>query len=177
MKRLLALSIVAVIGLLLWSQMRPVTAPPPSPAMPSTPGPEPSPATPSPSVPSVHPMTADLGPAPGRDPHAEPQQVLVLLDAWRRVTGRFPVAEDNAGLMRQLTTRSGNRPPLIPPDHPRLNARGELLDPWDTPYFFHHVAAQHLDVRSAGPDRIFYTDDDIVASPSRPPPATGPITP
>jgi hypothetical protein len=176
MKRLLALTVLLVVGLLGWLRFRTEIHTPP-PAAPTAPNPQQPAAHATLPPPTVHPLTADLGPAPDRDPNGEPQQVLAMLDAWRRATGRFPVAEDNAGLMRQLTSRTGNRPPLIQPDHPRLNTRGELLDPWDTPYFFHHIAAQHLEVRSAGPDRTFYTDDDIVAAPPRPQSASGPPTP
>ncbi len=176
MKYLLALVVLLAAGLLFWSRFD-AALDSPRPSIPTAPQPVEFLSAPLPPPLETHPFSADLGPAPDLDPHDEPRRVFVMLDAWRRATGRFPVAEDNAGLMRQLTARSGNRPPLLPPDHPRLNARGELLDPWDTPYFFHHIAAQHLEVRSAGPDRTFYTDDDIVAAPARPQTATGPTLP
>jgi hypothetical protein len=44
----------------------------------------------------------------------------------------------------------------------RLNDQGELLDPWGTPYFFHQLSGSQTEVRSAGPDRILYTLDDLV---------------
>jgi hypothetical protein len=44
----------------------------------------------------------------------------------------------------------------------RLNGDGELVDPWGTPYFFHQISGSDTEVRSAGPDRVMYTSDDIV---------------
>ena len=44
----------------------------------------------------------------------------------------------------------------------RLDADGELVDPWGTPYFFHQISGDDTEVRSAGPDRVMYTSDDIV---------------
>jgi len=44
----------------------------------------------------------------------------------------------------------------------RLNANGELVDPWGTPYFFHQLSANEMEIHSAGPDRIIWTADDLV---------------
>jgi hypothetical protein len=44
----------------------------------------------------------------------------------------------------------------------RLDSSGELIDPWGTPYFFHQISGSDTEVRSAGPDKIMYTADDIV---------------
>jgi len=43
-----------------------------------------------------------------------------------------------------------------------MNARGELIDPWGTPYFFHQLSGTEMEIRSAGPDRIMWTADDLV---------------
>lgn len=45
----------------------------------------------------------------------------------------------------------------------RLNAHGELVDPWDTPLFFHQLSATDMEVRSAGPDKKMWTADDVVS--------------
>jgi hypothetical protein len=44
----------------------------------------------------------------------------------------------------------------------RLNANGELLDPWGTPYFFHQLSGTQMEIRSAGPDKRLWTEDDVV---------------
>ena len=47
-------------------------------------------------------------------------------------------------------------------DGNRVNATGELVDPWGTPYFFHQLSATEMEIRSAGPDRTMYTADDLL---------------
>lgn len=44
----------------------------------------------------------------------------------------------------------------------RINAAGELVDPWGTPYFFHQISGTDMEIHSAGPDRIMWTADDLV---------------
>jgi hypothetical protein len=44
----------------------------------------------------------------------------------------------------------------------RLDGNGDLVDPWGTPYFFHQISGSDTEVRSAGPDKVMYTADDIV---------------
>jgi hypothetical protein len=45
----------------------------------------------------------------------------------------------------------------------QIDADGALIDSWNTPYFFHQLSATQTEVRSAGPDRLMWTSDDIVA--------------
>lgn len=47
-------------------------------------------------------------------------------------------------------------------DGNRVNSQGELVDVWGTPYFFHQLSGTETEIRSAGPDRIMYTADDLV---------------
>jgi hypothetical protein len=45
----------------------------------------------------------------------------------------------------------------------RINANGELVDGWGTPYFFHALSGTEMEIRSAGPDKKMYTaDDDVI---------------
>lgn len=44
----------------------------------------------------------------------------------------------------------------------RLNARGELVDPWGTPFFFHQLSGTETEIRSAGPDKQMWTADDLL---------------
>jgi hypothetical protein len=43
-----------------------------------------------------------------------------------------------------------------------LSPDGEMIDSWGTPYFFHQVSGTVMEVRSAGPDKIMWTSDDLV---------------
>jgi hypothetical protein len=45
----------------------------------------------------------------------------------------------------------------------RINGEGELVDAWGTPYFFHQISGAEMEVHSAGPDKIMWTADDLVA--------------
>ena len=47
-------------------------------------------------------------------------------------------------------------------DGNRVNTKGELVDAWGTPYFFHQISGHEMEIRSAGPDRIMYTADDLL---------------
>ena len=47
-------------------------------------------------------------------------------------------------------------------DGNRVNSQGELVDVWGTPYFFHQISGTEMEIRSAGPDHVMYTGDDLV---------------
>lgn len=109
------------------------------------------------------PPLADALGAPDTPPDREPAIVLDVLAAYRRSCGGFPVGEDNRQIVRALLGTNSARLPFLPTDHPRLNPNGELLDAWGTPFFFHLLARDRIEVRSAGPDREFYSADDLTA--------------
>jgi hypothetical protein len=44
----------------------------------------------------------------------------------------------------------------------RINSQGELIDPWGTPYFFHQLSGTEMEIHSAGPDKVMWTQDDLV---------------
>jgi len=50
----------------------------------------------------------------------------------------------------------------IPDNHRFLNEKGEILDRWLSPIFFHKQSGFSFQLRSAGEDRTLWTDDDIV---------------
>ena len=154
--RLVFIVVAVVAGYIIFHRLKPNVEPPTIPVQQPTTNTTSSSANPPP-----HPLSTALG-ASQTSLQQEPAIVLDLLNAWRRSTGRYPVAEDNAALIRQLTQSSGNRPPLLNPNHPRINPDGVLVDGWGTPYFFHHISANYMEVRSAGPDRLLYSEDDLV---------------
>lgn len=51
---------------------------------------------------------------------------------------------------------------LTPESGLRVNERGELVDAWGTPFFFHQLSGQQMEIHSAGPDRIIWTSDDLI---------------
>ncbi len=136
--------------------------------------------TPGPAgVPSVSPASAPIragtAPAiarstladglnsPGQDIFADLRQINDLLAAFR---SNFPrdgnPSGSNAEITAALAGRNKLQLALLPPDHPAINRDGELCDRWGTPLFLHPESGTRMDLRSAGPDRKLWTDDDIV---------------
>jgi hypothetical protein len=72
----------------------------------------------------------------------------------------IPLA-DNRDFTSFLSGKNNHRVAWIRPDHPRVNAEGELTDRWGTPLFFHQESSAETSLRSAGPDRKMWTNDDL----------------
>jgi hypothetical protein len=45
----------------------------------------------------------------------------------------------------------------------RVNGQGQLIDNWGTPFFFHSLSRNEMEIRSAGPDRRMWTTDDLAS--------------
>ncbi len=43
-----------------------------------------------------------------------------------------------------------------------INELGELVDRWGTPIFFHVIDQKSIGIRSAGPDKIMWNEDDFI---------------
>lgn len=100
----------------------------------------------------------------------------VLLDFHRRANGgRLPTGGENAEIVEQLSGRNEKRLAVLPPGLKAVDTEGRLLDRWNTPYFFHAVSAEHLEVRSAGPDRKLWTEDDVSTEPAQPEPESATV--
>ena len=99
---------------------------------------------------------------PETEGRAEVEAVTFMLRDFRTALGENPVGT-NAEIMKALTGANAKRARLGPPEGQGLNESGELIDRWGTPYFFHQLSKDNMEVRSAGPDRTLYTSDDIVA--------------
>jgi hypothetical protein len=68
----------------------------------------------------------------------------------------------NAEITAALLGDNAKQLKLEIPAGSAVNAAGELCDPWGTPWFFHQLSGTKMEVRSAGPDRELYSDDDFV---------------
>ena len=97
----------------------------------------------------------------------EPEVLLGFFQILRERHGAFPEGEDNAQFMRALAGNNKSGLVVFPVGHRRLDANGALLDAWGTPFAFHPVSRQYLEIRSAGADREMFTADDLVV-PKRP---------
>jgi hypothetical protein len=72
-----------------------------------------------------------------------------------------PPLGTNDEITRALMDRDALGESAIPASHPAV-VSGQLVDRWGSPWFFHQLAADLIEVRSAGPDRKLFTADDVV---------------
>lgn len=92
---------------------------------------------------------------------ADIEMVQMMFRDYRTRMGENPVGS-NAEIMKAVM---GNNPVgarLGPPEGQKLNERGELVDQWGNAYFFHQMSKDKMEIRSAGPDGVMWTPDDIV---------------
>lgn len=100
----------------------------------------------------------------GSTPEKDLQQVKDLVDAFVRsvkIPGALPTGS-NRELVAALAGENAHRIRFLDPAGRFLNPDGELVDRWQVPVFFHFVEADDVGVRSAGPDRVMWTADDVL---------------
>ncbi len=159
------LSLAFILALLGWMFVNLHSVPPRTEAVspPASQAVEPKPAPPLP---------AEALLAGYADPATPPIEDLKKLH--RVVTGYFSVVKDssknpiggNADLAAALRGENPNQEIFVPAVHPVFSADGLLLDRWNTPLIVHPDAWRELELRSAGPDKIPYTADDLILLPN-----------
>jgi hypothetical protein len=125
-------------------------------------------APPSATVPSTpaKPLPYIVGSAEAPPTNIEPQ---IVLENMRRAIINYgsafsgnPVG-NNSEIAAALNGENPKQIKFIDPEKGlRINGKGELVDSWGTPFFFHQLSAADTEVRSAGPDKIMWTADDLV---------------
>lgn len=129
-------------------------APPPSiavaaqpPALPPVTDDDDTPAQPAPPPPLPANLAADL------------ENVSLVFRDYRTVLGENPIGT-NAEITRALLGHNLKQVKMDIPAGSSINANGEMVDRWGTPYFFHQVSGKVMEIRSAGPDKQMWTRDD-----------------
>lgn len=101
------------------------------------------------------------------DPNLPPENDLTLMSRLMensllllKAAANRPLSanEDWADLLRG---KNGAREELLPAQHVALNDKGQLIDRWQTPLFFHALGGGRYEIRSAGPDKTMWSDDDL----------------
>jgi hypothetical protein len=173
--------IIAVVGMAVWWTKTTIKTPPTSvaPAQPttlSTPipadsGPKAS-KVPAPSTAVAQPKSApeeETPPAPlplQTMPYeraryiGDLEKVMLMLRDYRTLMKENPVGS-NAEITKALMGGNPKHAQLGPTNGEGVNDKGELVDRWGTPYFFHQMSATVMEIRSAGPDKVLWTTDDI----------------
>ncbi|MEM7146444.1 MAG: hypothetical protein AAF591_15015 [Verrucomicrobiota bacterium] len=99
--------------------------------------------------------------APNTEPEEDVSRLNDIVTFYRTLLKQNPEAGDNQSIVAALTGENEKNIVVFPPDHPALNGNGQLLDRWQTPYFFHALSGNEMEIFSAGPDQIMGTNDDI----------------
>lgn len=130
---------------------------------------EPERPTPAPDQPKRE-LDLSAGSPLARNLNAPSGNVQQDLELLYRIMHQFRAAvrgnvQKVWGTNQELTgLLTGENPTIlafIPRGHPAVSAGGELIDRWGTPYFFHKDSSDRTVIRSAGPDRTMWTNDDV----------------
>ena len=83
----------------------------------------------------------------------------VFLLIKTRDTADYSTNEDLALFLKGANP---HRTVFLNEDSPALNKEGQLIDRWDSPIIVHLISRKLLEIRSAGPDKKSYTEDDFL---------------
>lgn len=112
------------------------------------------------SSPSNITPTANV-PPPDSEALIEVDKVSLMIRDYRTVAGENPVGT-NAEIMAAVMGGNPKGATFGPPEGVALNQKGELIDRWGSPYFFHQLSRDRMEIRSAGVDKVLWTADDPV---------------
>jgi hypothetical protein len=116
-------------------------------------------------IPEERSRLADNLNSPATDVHSDLRIVNAIFVAYRGALHQENPVGENVEITRALTGHNKLGFAFIPPDCPALNAKGELCDRWGSPYFFHQLSGERMEIRSAGQDKRLWTADDEVLTP------------
>ena len=77
----------------------------------------------------------------------------------------------NKDLVHFLHGSNSHRLPFLAKNAKALSGTGQIVDRWDSPLILHPISRKLLELRSAGPDKIPHTDDDLLWPDREKPPA------
>jgi hypothetical protein len=92
----------------------------------------------------------------------EVDKVSLMIRDYRTLAKENPVGT-NAEIMSAIMGGNAKGATLGPPEGMSLNEQGELIDRWGMPYFFHQLSRDEMEIRSAGADKVMWTEDDAIA--------------
>lgn len=101
------------------------------------------------------------------DPSAKPEEDLALM---HRALGNFALLVKgadplplgaNEDIAAALLGKNSRKTVFLQSPTPALNDAQQLIDRWGTPLYFHARARDRIEIRSAGPDKIMWSDDDL----------------
>jgi hypothetical protein len=86
----------------------------------------------------------------------------VAIHNYNATFGENPIGT-NPEITAALTGKNPKQLNFVTPESGlRVNDKGELVDAYGTPFFFHQLSAKEMEIHSAGMDRKMWTFDDLV---------------
>jgi len=98
-------------------------------------------------------------------PSRDLETIGEFIDLYQKVFQQGNPIGLNEDITAVLTGHNAKNGILFPPNNPMI-VKGQLVDRWGTPYWFHPSSSTQMEIRSAGPDRNLFTGDDVVLNPS-----------
>ena len=106
--------------------------------------------------------TPPVATAPSLPPLTVLDNARVVMHNYADMFGENPVG-DNSEITAALMGKNPKQVNFIREDSGlRVNDKGELIDAWGTPFFFHQLSGKVMEIRSAGEDKKMWTFDDQV---------------
>ena len=85
----------------------------------------------------------------------------VLIHNYHAAFGENPVGT-NPEIAAALQGKNPKQINFFAESGLRLNGKGEIVDGYGTPFFFHQISGNEMEIRSAGPDKVMWTSDDVI---------------
>lgn len=95
------------------------------------------------------------------------ENLILGLQQYKEFTGTYPPG-NNVSIAKALLGQSGKKVLILAVRRSDLNDKGEIVDPWGTPFRFYFSGNEVL-IRSAGPNKVWEDDsrdgaDDLYRS-------------
>ncbi|HSJ04463.1 MAG TPA: hypothetical protein VK956_18485 [Verrucomicrobium sp.] len=122
-----------------------------------------APPIPPPPPVVLHESAHELSDLIGKSDQTEVERIQYIdkvVYLYRQAFGGNPVGH-NEQIVSALLGENEKGTALLPKDCAAIRG-GFLVDQWGTPYWFHSVSAKDMEIRSAGPDKELFTDDDVM---------------
>ena len=82
-----------------------------------------------------------------------------------RDSKQYAINEDLASF---LLGKNNYKTPCVSADSHIFNEKGLIVDRWQTPIHIHTISNDRFEIRSAGPDRKIFSEDDFIWPPPEP---------
>jgi hypothetical protein len=94
--------------------------------------------------------------------NSDASKVIEGLQQYKEFVGSYPGGSNNVDIVRALQGKTEKKVMILSVQKSDLNEKGEMLDPWGTPFMFYFSGNAVL-IRSAGPNKA-WEDTSIIGS-------------